>query len=501
MSAPTGFGKSACSVAVCRWAEHLASVEGSPGGYIFCTQKLLQDQYEKDILSYKDSRVASLKSASEYKCCKYENCAIGSRRKKGRCPEAGSDDSRCPYKQAKNAFFSSPVSITNYAYLFTERAALQSFPTRKLAVFDECHSAEKGIISFIDLVISEEQLDEMGVSKFLVDDFKIPENLSTLDEFMSWVKNKYVEVLRQHLDLMRSDMEASKADKTLLKLDQHVSKIQVALGAHDKGACDWVFWKDADRKGKFQYIARPLDAAPFAQDLLFSIGTVRIYMSAWPGAKSIFCKSLGLIPEKVAWLGLTSTFPVENRPIYVLPVGSMGKSNFDKTLPSMLKVIGKILTKHKDQKGIIHSHSYRLGEAIHTHFKDSEHGPRILYPTNGDDRIVFFNQHIESKEPTVILSPSMTEGFDFHGHLARFAVLAKVPYASLGDKQVAAKLERNPEWYSQMTAQTIVQACGRIVRSETDHGICYILDADFLRLWSKYENLFPKWFRKAVKIV
>ena len=105
--------------------------------------------------------------------------------------------------------------------------------------------------------------------------------------------------------------------------------------------------------------------------------------------------------------------------------------------------------------------------------------------------------HRTSEEPTVMLSPSMTEGFNMQDDLARFQIIAKMPYPYLGDKQVAAKRERDPEWYAMQTAMTVVQACGRIVRSDTDHGATYILDSDFQNLFERNEEFFPGWFQEA----
>jgi Rad3-related DNA helicase len=93
----------------------------------------------------------------------------------------------------------------------------------------------------------------------------------------------------------------------------------------------------------------------------------------------------------------------------------------------------------------------------------------------------------------------MTEGFDFAGDLARWQVIMKVPYPNLGDKQVNAKRERDPEWYQLETVKTIVQATGRICRSEDDFGVTYIIDADFEMLWGRYRSFFPEWWTESVQ--
>jgi Rad3-related DNA helicase len=105
---------------------------------------------------------------------------------------------------------------------------------------------------------------------------------------------------------------------------------------------------------------------------------------------------------------------------------------------------------------------------------------------------------VESKNGSVLISPSMMEGFDFVDDLARWQAIIKVPWSYLGDRQVAAKKDQNPEWYDTEAIKAIIQTCGRPVRSKTDHAVTYILDSDFSILWEKYgKRLFPKWWTDA----
>jgi Rad3-related DNA helicase len=93
----------------------------------------------------------------------------------------------------------------------------------------------------------------------------------------------------------------------------------------------------------------------------------------------------------------------------------------------------------------------------------------------------------------------MVEGFDFKDDLARWAVIAKVPFRYLGDKQVEARLAAEPDWYAMQAVISVIQACGRIVRNGGDWGTVYVLDQDFGRLIDKHRQMFPKWFLDAVQ--
>jgi Rad3-related DNA helicase len=203
-----------------------------------------------------------------------------------------------------------------------------------------------------------------------------------------------------------------------------------------------------------------------------------------------------LEPDGVAWLEMDSTFPVENRLIHMTTVGSMSRTWMDQTLPHLLKMCETILEAHPEEKGIIHCHSYALGQKIYDYFRSNK---RVLFSTKASERAANFNLHRISPAPTVMLSPSISEGFSFDDDLARFQIIAKVPYPYLGDRQVAARMKLDRDWYTLQTVMTILQACGRIVRSDTDHGSTYILDRDFLRLFEENTKFFPKWFKDGFK--
>jgi Rad3-related DNA helicase len=196
---------------------------------------------------------------------------------------------------------------------------------------------------------------------------------------------------------------------------------------------------------------------------------------------------------------LDSAFPVDNRLIHMTTVGSMSRNSLEATLPHLLAMCETILESHPAEKGIIHCHSYVLGQRIYDYLRRLPIGNRVLYATKAAERSVLYNRHRTSREPTVMLSPSIAEGFSFDDDLARWQIIAKVPYPYLGDRQVAAKMKQDRDWYVLQTVMTVLQACGRIVRSDIDHGTTYILDSDFIRLFEDNTKFFPKWFKDAFK--
>jgi ATP-dependent DNA helicase DinG len=488
VSAPTGTGKTAIGATLCLWAasQNASSLRGEPGGYYLVTQKMLQDQLEKDFVKHPQFGCASLKSAASYECddTKFKNCEIG-RIKKCACTK---------YMPLKEQFLASKIGVTNYSYFITEKLNVGKMPTRRVMVLDECHNIERLLVRFFDVTVGQEQLDDVEVLD------RIPE-FSDIHQFINWCNEVYMPRLKEKaenlISMVHNSQRIEYADKAM-KLAMQLQKLCRALDSMTANPQDWVFWSQEDQKikGK-QYIARPLYAHEFTSSL-FGDSDVILHMSAFPGDKITYCQSLGLDPNDVAWIGLGSTFPVENRPIHIASVGSMSMRNIDATLPVLIKYTIRIMDKFHDKKGLIHCNSYKVGQALYDALNDTAHSNRVIYPKSAEEREQAFNEHANSKMPTVIISPSMTEGFDFAGTLAEWQIIAKVPFPNMGDKHTCKRKDVDDNWYKMETIKTIVQACGRIVRSETDKGTTYIMDSDINRLLDYNSALFPKWWLSAM---
>ena len=113
------------------------------------------------------------------------------------------------------------------------------------------------------------------------------------------------------------------------------------------------------------------------------------------------------------------------------------------------------------------------------------------------DKILF--KHCHDPRPTVLLSPSMSEGVDLKDETSRFQIVCKIPYPYLGDKLVSKRMNKWKWWYPLQTAKTIVQSVGRSVRSSEDYAVTYILDAGWDYFWSKNKDIFPADFKNCLK--
>tara|TARA_A100001388_G_C28734722_1_gene483519 strand:- start:917 stop:1444 length:528 start_codon:yes stop_codon:yes gene_type:complete len=174
-------------------------------------------------------------------------------------------------------------------------------------------------------------------------------------------------------------------------------------------------------------------------------------------------------------------------------MGRMVQSEIDRTLPKLVQAVKQILSEHKNEKGIIHAHSYKIANYIKRNIRSS----RILVH-DSSNREEVLRKHMTGSAPTVLLSPSMTEGVDLVDDASRFQIICKIPYPYLGDKLVKKRMNKWRWWYALQTTKTIVQSVGRSIRSEEDHAVTYILDSDFSRFYQRNTYLFPESFRDSM---
>jgi Rad3-related DNA helicase len=193
---------------------------------------------------------------------------------------------------------------------------------------------------------------------------------------------------------------------------------------------------------------------------------------------------------------LDSPFPVENRPIYYRPVANMTRKRLWEELPKLNDEIIKILEKHANDRVLIHTVSYKVRDYLMNHLPQE----RLTTHTtaNRDD---ILNSFRNSTEPLVLISPSFDRGVDLPQEACRCIIVAKIPYLDLSDKQIKARMEQpgGQRWYNVKTAQTLIQMCGRGVRSKDDYCDTYILDKQFERIMAFTQNILPKWWLEAIR--
>jgi ATP-dependent DNA helicase DinG len=157
---------------------------------------------------------------------------------------------------------------------------------------------------------------------------------------------------------------------------------------------------------------------------------------------------------------------------------------------------------HGEESGIIHTANFQIAKWLVEELEFSV-PQQVLHhnPDSGDDRNAIINQYTTTPKPTVLISPSVTEGLDLYDDLARFAIIVKVPFGFLGDQWIKKRLEMSNSWYQRRALIDIIQGGGRIVRSKEDNGNVYILDESWRYLYSQTGHMVPDWWKESYRVL
>jgi ATP-dependent DNA helicase DinG len=246
---------------------------------------------------------------------------------------------------------------------------------------------------------------------------------------------------------------------------------------------------------------KPLDASKYSKTIVEKCPKSLI-MSATILNHHTFQKNLGLDSEndKAKFIQIQSDFPVENRPIFPLSVEYLNYSNLQQmdVKSKISKAIDNIMYIHSNDKGIIHTSSYEQLNFIKENLS-KKNSRRLILTDPEVERDEVIKEHGESKNPTVLISPSLHTGLDLKDNLSRFQIITKVPYPNIADKWTSEKRKINHEWYYWQTALRLVQAYGRSIRSKDDWAKTYVLDSAFNYFVKMNNNILPKWFLSAIR--
>lgn len=201
-----------------------------------------------------------------------------------------------------------------------------------------------------------------------------------------------------------------------------------------------------------------------------------------------------------ASISVPSTFDPSRRPIYVHPIASMTRKEEDYARPLICQAVQKVVAKHPKDRILIHTVSYKLNKFVEDTLRQGDELFRVVsYNTSGEKQRAI--DRYLAQENSILLAPSLDRGIDLPGDDCRVIVVLKIPFPSLGDKQISARMHSKggQSWYAVKTIRSLIQMTGRGMRSQDDFVESYILDKMFLEsIWRRHKNLLPKWWADAL---
>ena len=459
----------------------------------------------------------------------------------------------CEYFNQLNKALTSSHSIFNYSMFLALLPNKKSIPERELLVLDEGHLIETEIVKFRGLTISKRRwkryihdfkiidygYDEIGNwINFLVEletkmlaltgnssfaeslavERKVKynywkEKISSREDEKDYNGNSRNKIVSAS-DLFDSDEEIAEkyADESIAEKSEATLGDELAIDAiRDterltrtinnilSNQRNWIV--SEIKKENYEAVRvelKPLDVSRYCK-ALFEKCAKTLIMSATILDHKVFCRNIGLNPDKVKFIRIPSDFPLEHRPIIPLNVVYLNYTNLQskEVKLAIAKAVDNLMTLHNDHKGIIHTTSYEQLHFIKENI--SQTNARRLIVTDPEiqrDEVIF--QHTKTMKPTVLISPSLHTGLDLKDELSRFQIITKIPYPNKSDRWTDAKRNMDTEWYYWQTALKLIQAYGRSVRSKDDWAKTYILDSAFGYFVKRNKGILPIWFIQAI---
>jgi Rad3-related DNA helicase len=505
LEAPTGAGKSAIGYTI---GDFLGSY------YYITAQKILQTQLSADFgeggIWARTHPMIELKGRNAYPCNYYQrkldedptlngagdtvvqrfkdyttrgiDCATGACKKKGKSKFAFCEE-HCPYFVQKGKAVASDATLMNFHSFIFQTEMTGDWGNRTLLIIDECHNTEKVLLDYVTLQFNDKPFGLVFLE------------YSTAEEYyMFFEENDIPGIIRSSLEeaITKNDVE-DEAYWSSIATKYSIFKRAILS---DDSEDEWIA-KFEECQGWNTVTLKPLFVKKYAEELIFSKADKVLMMSATVLNADILRDSLGIAKNQCFAHRTRSTFPVENRPIFFTPSGSMNYKHKAKTIPVLISDINSICKNHSNERGIIHTHNFEIAKIL-LEKCSPDVKCRFHFQEDYDSKEEMLKSHAKSKNG-IIVAPAMHEGLDLKDDLSRFQIICKVPYPSfVEDPQLKRRMEISDKYYQYVTALKLWQSYGRSVRSETDYAKTYVLDKEFENFAKRAKGVTPAWIKEAI---
>ena len=530
LEGPVGSGKSFIAMIVAGFLS-----ECKLKGYILASDLMLQTQYERD---FKRNKLewGSIKGVDNYECVvNYEKFSLGDCKLKNVSYEAAEElgcFKDCGYLFNRKKAIKSPVSLLNYSYhtiqmnyvmdKMQDKGRTAPFAKRDFTICDEAHKLAEIIQNHFSPCIDDRAIEKLEKIRLIAQKYNLEAPKTTSLRLRTVIRSMFTEEHNDRIYSLLKEFELQLIDfiKTGAKIREYVTEQYKGIEIpkewrYNIGLLDWL--KDMHCKFEdYNHIItqagiKTLVKNPSIEQITFNCLDesymmnrhfhekcgFKLLMSATLGDPASFLKTIGATDAR--YFKMDSHFDFSKSPIMFYPNKKMSLSYKDSTMPWLSKKIDEILFSHHNESGIIHSGSYDIASKIFLALSD-ENKKRVLVYSNSQEKEIMLEKFLKEKNK-VLIGPSLLEGLDLSSEKSRFQIFAKVPYPSIGDRFVKAKMNYQPSWYAWKTCNSVVQGMGRSIRTPDDWAVSYMLDGCFKDLLKNSRSNFPIEFQRRIKVV
>ncbi len=450
--------------------EQECSNEPPAGAFALTITKTLQDQY-KDL--FDDTKLVKGKSNYQSTIDSSIDVELESIIIPRKVLEDHRHNNLCPYHNDRNEALVSRFSALNYKMFLSLPGHIKH---KNYIICDEASELEDEIIRQFSILIDIKKLRKFNVKIFPLNSTKPETVRKWVDEILSTISEHIGDI---H-DKSRAGLTQSETTKLRYLKNTHRT---LSLISETWAKCEYI----VQVEDKFNIKVTPLKVDMLTK-YIFKYADKVLLMSATIIDHKNLAKTLGIKDYKYVESG--STFDPAKAPIYISKTNKLNHANLQKALPLVADQIDAICKKHKDEKGIIHTHTNFITGYIKNNITSNRFLFRDELSTNED----ILEAHENTKDPTILVSPSLGLGIDLKGDLARFQIIVKAAYLPLGDNRIKKMFEQDKQWYQNKMLSNFIQQCGRGIRSKDDHCVTYVLDATIFNAVIRSKNILPTYF-------
>jgi DNA excision repair protein ERCC-2 len=237
---------------------------------------------------------------------------------------------------------------------------------------------------------------------------------------------------------------------------------------------------------------------------IFRQASSTVLLSATLTPPEAIQRVLGLDPERTSSISLPPPFPPENRKVLIVPSVRTTFKTREKNYPRIAKLLAEMSDAHGGNDLVLFP-SYRFLTEVSARMPATRSQLLVQRPDLSEYERQQLLRSLESPPPggTLLFAVSggmYAEGVDYPGELlsAVFVVSPALPQVSFERELLRRYFDERDESgfdfaYLQPGMTRVVQAAGRLIRSETDRGVIALLCARFLE--EPYASRLPRdWY-------
>jgi len=383
----------------------------------------------------------------------------------------------CTYYDAVRAASKARVVVTNYSFWLNSGQYAEGIGNFGLVVMDEAHNAPEELAGFLAVQMDEGDLGIIGRGH------------PPVKFWQEWATSATLPMETRLAQLVSRVPKNGRPPFSLFgdirRFRSLVGRLK-SLSSVDEG---WVM--EREERGTYRW--DPVNVASRAETYLFR-GAPKIFLtSATVTPKTT--DLLGIEPGTMSYMETPSHFPPERRPVIWVPTVRMRWDGGKGMLRSMVNRVDQILARRADRKGIIHTVSYSRAKYImeNSRFKNL----MVTHTTSTTRQVV--EEFKASKQPLVLVSPSLGTGWDFPYEDCEYQIIVKVPFPDMRAEVMKRRSELDDDLSQYMAAVELIQMVGRAMRAADD--VCETLVIDDSIQWFVRRNrrFFPRWFLSAFR--